>query len=179
MLSNQKNDLQAQALAAHPNQNQNWKADWKKLPLLESEYTPDTKWPNWHQNSLVEDQDGGIPTNTMIGMIGEKLTDFFAEAIRIANGLTTTWIVKTTNWSLHLWLDGLVEIQFLSEENVLVNKDCSGMTMTFLVTDVPLFQELVPSLELLLPFLLCCVAAVESVFWLKNPFLARFENNLL
>jgi len=26
----------------------------------------------------------------MIGMIGEKLTDFFAEVIMIANGLTTT-----------------------------------------------------------------------------------------
>ena len=72
-----------------------------------------------------------------------------------------------------------MEIPFLLEENVLVNKDCSGMTMTFLVTDLILFQELVPSLESLLPFLLCCVAAVESVFWLKNPFLARFENNLL
>ena len=33
-----------------------------------------------------------------------------------------------------------------------------------------IFQELVPSLESLLPFLLCCFAAVESVFWLKNPF---------
>jgi len=27
---------------------------------------------------------------SMIGMIGEKLTDFFAEMITIANGLTTT-----------------------------------------------------------------------------------------
>ena len=59
-----------------------------------------------------------------------------------------------------------------------MNKDCSGMTMNFLVTNLILFQELEPSLESLLPFLLCCVAAVESVFWLKNPFSARFENNM-
>ena len=63
-----------------------------------------------------------------------------------------------------------MEIPFLLEENVLVNKDCSGMMMTFLVTGLTLFQELVLSLESLLPFLLCCVAAVESVFWLKKPF---------
>ena len=50
----------------------------------------DTKLPNWQENFL--DRDLGIPTatNLMIGMIGEKLTDFFAEVIRIANGLMTT-----------------------------------------------------------------------------------------
>ena len=42
--------------------------------------------------------------------------------------------------SLFSRLDGLVEIPFLLEENVLVNEDCSGMTMTFLVTDLTLFQ---------------------------------------
>ena len=61
-----------------------------------------------------------------------------------------------------------------------MNKDCSGMTMNFLVTNLILFQELEPSLESLLPFLLFYVAAVESVFWLKNPpfLVAIFENNL-
>ena len=99
-----------------PNQNQNW----KKLHLLESECTLDTKLPNWKRNFL--NRDLGIPTNLMSGMIGEKLTDFFAEVIRIANGLMVNWIVKITNWILHLWLDGLVEILFLLEENVLVNR---------------------------------------------------------
>jgi len=59
---------------------------------LEWEYTPDINLPKWPQNSPEEgDLQIMIPIMIlMIGMIGEKLTDFFAEMIMIANGLMTT-----------------------------------------------------------------------------------------
>ena len=58
---------------------------------------PDINLPKWPRNSprdgLREEGDLRIMIPIMIlmiGMIGEKLTDFFAEVIMIANGLTTT-----------------------------------------------------------------------------------------